>query len=172
MNDHYLITLKATDRPGLMHAITGIINRKLIPIISLNAAPTDVHELVLITMELRVSEKALPGLLLKLENIIEVFSAEATNLDQALCCRSALIKLEQAVLTSAQSSVISRWGAKILSVAGGYVLITISGNDQFIRRVYNELDGPYLIGFCQTGLIGDNRFLAGDESSVISKLAA
>jgi len=172
MNDHYVLTIKATDRPGLLHSITGIINRRLIPIVSVNAAPTDIHDIILITVELRISAKALAGLLLKLENIVEVFAAEATRYDEAISRRSVFFKLDQAILTSPQSDVISKWEAQFVSVQGGYVLIAASGSEQIIRRLYNELDGPYLVGFCQTGLIVDNCFLAGDESSVISKLAA
>jgi acetolactate synthase small subunit len=100
MKEQFILTIKAADRPGLLHLVTGVLNRKLVAIVSLTAAPTDIHDIVLITMEINISEKALCPLLFKLENIIEVFAVEATRYDQALCLRSALFKMDKAILTS------------------------------------------------------------------------
>lgn len=52
------------------------------------------------------------------------------------------------------------------------VLIGKSGSEAVIRRLYNELEGPYLLGFSQTGLIADSKLIGEDQSSVINRLAA
>src|ERR1700744_1809735 len=106
MKATYLLTIKAQDRPGLLHLVTGILNRKLIPIVSLTAAPTDIHAIVLITMEIEIDEKGLNPLMLKLENIIEVFAVEAVLTEKALCQRSAYFRLSKAILDSPQAEVI------------------------------------------------------------------
>jgi len=173
MKSHYALTIKATNRPGLLHSVTGIINRRLICIKSLNAAPTDVHEIVLITIEIQIAEKDLKALTLRLENIVEIFSVDAIRYDKAICRRSCFFKLDKRMLTGGpQAIVISKWDAQIISMQGNTVLIYKSGSEDVIRRLYNELDGPYLLGFSQTGLIVDSRLIEGDESSVISRLAA
>jgi len=172
MKTDYVVTIKAQDRPGLLHLVTGILNRKLIPIISLNAAPTDVHDIVSITMEISISEKALQPLLYKLENIIEVFSLEAVRYDQAISLRSAFFKMDKAVLASQQVSAIRKWEAQMVSLYPDSVLIAKSGNEEVIRSLYNDLDGPYLLGFSQTGLITDSKLIGEDQSSVINWLAA
>jgi acetolactate synthase small subunit len=172
MNKQYVVTIKAEDRPGLLHLVTGVLNRKLIPIVSLTAAPTDIHDIVLITMQIEVSEKALTPLLLKLENIVEVFAAEAVPYDQAICQRSAYFKMNKEVLSSPQASVIGKWDAQIVRIQGDTVLLSKSGNEMAIRRLYNELEGPYLLGFSQTGIITDSALIGEDQSSVIKRLAA
>lgn len=172
MKEKYLLTLKAEDRPGLLHLVTGVLNRKLIPIISLTAAPTDIHDIVLITMELEVSVKALEPLLYKLENIIEVFKVEAIQAEKAICQRSAYFKLDKAVLASPQASAITSGNAQVISFDAAHITVSKSGSDAAIRQLYNALEGPYLSGFSQTGLIVVSKLIGEDESSVINRLAA
>ncbi|MGN6181829.1 MAG: hypothetical protein ACTHNW_21795 [Mucilaginibacter sp.] len=123
-------------------------------------------------MEIEVSERALLPLLYKLENIIEVFAVEAIPYEQAICQRSAYFKMNKEILSSPQARVINKWEAQIVKVEAHTVLLTKSGNEAIIRRLYNELEGPYLVGFSQTGLIADSKLVAEDQSSVINRLAA
>jgi acetolactate synthase small subunit len=172
MKDNYLLTLKAEDRPGLLHLITGVLNRKLIPIKSLTAAPTDIHTIVLITIEIEASDKALQPLLYKLENIIEVFDVEAIPYNEAICQRSAYYQMSKAVLSSPQATAISKWGAQIVNMQDDTVLLAKSGSEAVIRRLYNELEGPYLLGFSQTGVIADSKLITHDDIERIIRLAA
>ena len=169
----YLLTIKAEERPGLLHLLTGILNRKLVPVISLTAAPTDIHDIVLITMEIEISEKALQPLLFKIENIIEVFAVDALPLSNAVCQRVAYFRLDKALLSSSQATVISRHHAQIINLNADSVVISKSGSDTAIRNLYNDLEGPYLLGFSQSGLIADSMLIDSQEqSSVINRLAA
>lgn len=173
--EHYVLTIKAEDRPGLLHLITGVLNRKLIPIISLTASPTDVHGIVLVTIEVELSNKALQPLIFKLENIIEVFEVEPLAADEGICRRSAYFLVDKAILTSTQSAVISKLEAQLVYMKDDTILLTRSGNDDSIQRLYNELSGSYLLGFSQTGIIVNSALIAhqdGEQSSVISRLAA
>ncbi|MBS1524859.1 MAG: hypothetical protein JST19_04365 [Bacteroidetes bacterium] len=172
MNKHYVLTLKAEERPGLLHLVTGILNRKLIPILSLTAAPTDIHNIILISMEISASEKALEPLVAKLENIIEVFAVEATPYSAAVCQRSAYFLLSREFMSSTKSSVVNRWEMQLVNLYENKVLFAKSGSEAVICRVYNELEGPYLLGFSQTGLIADTKLIGEDQSSVINWLAA
>jgi acetolactate synthase small subunit len=174
MKGHYVLTVRATDRPGLIHSITGMINRRLIPIISLSAAPTDVHDIVLITIEVQIAGNVLGSLMRKVGSIVEVFSVDVIKYETAICRRTAFFKMDKAVLSSTLSSVISKWEAQIININinSDTLLIAKSGNEMIIQQLYNELEGPLLLGFSQTGLIVDSRLIEGDESSVISLLAA
>jgi len=172
MKENYLLTVRAEDRPGLLHLITGVLNRKLIPITSLTAAPTDVHDIVLITMEIAISEKALQPLLDKLENIIEVFAVEAVQYKKAICQRSAYFLMDKEILASPQAIAISRWEAQIVNLYPDTVLLSKSGTEAVIHRLYNELDGPLLLGFSQTGIIADSKLIAHEDNERIRRLAA
>jgi acetolactate synthase small subunit len=172
MKSKYVLTIKAEDRPGLLHLVTGVLNRKLIPIVSLTAAPTDIHDIALITMEIEISEKALQPLLYKLENVIEVFAVEAMPHDMAICQRSAFFKMNKEILSSPQVNAISKWEAQIIIVDTDTVLIAKSGSEAVIRRLYNELEGTHLLGFSQTGVIINSKLIGQGQSSVINWLAA
>jgi len=172
MRENYLVTIKAEDRPGLLHLVTGVVNRKLIPIVSLTAAPTDLHDIVLITMEMDVSDKALSPLLLKLENIIEVFAVEAVKTRKALCQRSAYFKMNKAVLTSPQAEAITKLHAQVINFNAAQITVAKSGSEAAIRQLYNALDGPFLLGFSQTGLIADSKLIVHEDNERIIRLAA
>jgi len=172
MNEHYVITIKADNRPGLVHLITGMINRKLIDIESLNAAKTDISSIVLITIELNVSEKALTPLLLKLENIIEVYAAEALKVDKVICHRSAFFKMSRSFLETPNALVLQKYGAAIVNLYKDAILICKSGSEAELQNFYNQLEGSHLLGFSQTGLISESKLIENSDEWRISKLAA
>lgn len=172
MRNAYTLTIKAEDRPGLLHLVTGMIEKKLVRIKSLSLAPTDIHDIVLITIELNIKESELTTLAFKLENIIEVFSVEVSRYDETLCLRAAYYKMAKTFLESPKAIPLSKYDATILKFYPDALLIAKYGTDATIRALYNELDGPHLLGFSQTGLITDSRLIGEDESSVINRLAA
>jgi len=170
--EHYLLTLKAEDRPRLLHLVSGMIEKRLIRIKSLSYAPTDIHGIILITIEVFGNESELTQLAFKLENIIEVFSVEVSVYDEKLCLRAAYYKLAKTFLESPQATAMSKYDTTIVKFYPEAILLAKYGTDETILKLYNELDGPHLLGFSQTGLITDSKLIGGDESSVINRLAA
>ncbi|MDB5159571.1 MAG: hypothetical protein JWR50_4278 [Mucilaginibacter sp.] len=189
MKESFILTIKAEDRPGLLHRVTGLIERKNIRIKSLNLAPTDIHDIVMIAVEIIVSENELVSLALKLEKIIEIFSVKTTKCNQSVCLRVAYFKISKTLLDLPEASVLQKYGAVIINWYKDAFLLAKYGSDTSIRELYNELDSPHLLGFTQTGLISDQAVIddmegrvidsstepiihIGDQSSVISGLAA
>lgn len=172
MKENYVLTIKAEDRPGLLHLITGIVNRKLIAIESLTAAKTGISGIVLITVELIVSEKALTPLVHKIENIIEVFAVEARLKAGVIALGAAYFKFSKEFISSPQAALLWKHGAQVINIYPDAILVSKCGRDAEIRALYNLVDGEHLIGFSQTGLIADSKLIGGDESSVINRLAA
>ena len=172
MKTQFILTIKAEDRPGLLHLITGVIERKLVRIKSLNSAPSDIHDIILITIEVWGNESELTQLALKIENIIEVFSVEVAQYEQTLCLRAAYFKLAKTFLESSKAIALSKYDAAILKFYPDALLIAKYGTDATILKLYNDLEGPHLLGFSQTGLISDSKLIGEDESSVINRLAA
>jgi acetolactate synthase small subunit len=168
----YVLTIKADDRPGLLHLITGIINRRLIEIESLSAAKTDIQTIVLITIELNISEKALTQLVLKLQNIVEVFNVDAVKMTQAACLRAACFRMDKAFLKTPEKAALLKYSAAIVNIYNDSVLITKFGSEAAIRDLFNQLDGPHLMGFSQTGLIADSKLIIHEDIERISGLAA
>ena len=171
MKTNYLITIKADDRPGLVHLVTGMINRRLIEIESLTAAKTDISSIVMITLEITVSDKALQPLVLKLENTIEVYAVDTAKADKVFGSRSAFFKMSRAFLETPQALLLQKHGDCIVNLYPDAILVNKLGCDADIRNLYNQLEGPHLLGFIQTGLIADTKLIGEDESSVISRAA-
>jgi len=172
MRNDYILTIKAETRPGLLHLASGIIERKLIRIHSCSLAATDIHNIVLISIEITAGESELASLALKLENIIEVLSVEVKRYEETLCLRAAYFKMDRAFLDTPKVSILNKYSAVIVNWYPDAFLAAKYGSDAAIRNLYNELDGPYLLGFSQTGLIADSKLIGEDESSVIHRLAA
>jgi len=166
------MTIKAEDRLGLLHLVSGVIDRKLIPIKSLSYAPTDIHDITLITIEVVGNESDLTQLALKIENIIEVFTVEVKQFDSAVCLRAAYFKMDKTFLESPQALAMSNYDTVIVNIYPDAILLAKYGTDATIRKLYNALDGPHLLGFSQTGLITDSVLIGEDQSSVINRLAA
>lgn len=172
MQEHYVLTIKAEDRPGLLHLVSGMIEKRLVKIISLSYAPTDIHQIVLITAEIITEESIAAQLALKLENIVEVFGVEVAQLGQVLRMRAAFFKLSKTLLESPAAIALSKYDATIVRFYPGALLLAKHGTEEAIQNLYNALDGPHLLGFSQTGLIADSRLMSEDQSSVINRLAA
>lgn len=171
MKEDWILTIKAEVRPGLLHLVTGIIEKRLIKIESLTFASTDIHSISLITIKLSGNENELITLVFKLENIIEVFSVEVSRYNERFCLRAAYFKLSKNFLESPKAVALSENEVNIIRFFPDALLVSKCGTDAAILKVYNDLDGPNLLGFNQTGLITDSKLIGEDESSVISMAA-
>ena len=170
--EDYVLTIKAEARPGLLHLLTGVIEKKLIKIKSLTSSPTDIHDIILVTIEVNGDESELSQLAFKIENIIEVFKVEVLKYNVTTCLRAAYFKLNKEVLESSKVVTFSKYDAVIVKLYPDAFLLAKYGTDTTIRQLYNELDGPHLLGFSQTGLITESALIGHDDIERISKLAA
>jgi acetolactate synthase-1/3 small subunit len=170
MKEKYILTILAEKRLGLLSQITGLLNRKMLEIESITAAKTDAHSEVIIGIELFISEKALHPLLMKLENIIEVLKVAAVKVDDVICHRLAFFKLSKGILNTPQSSVIQKHGTQIINLYPDAILISKAGNEKDINVLFQQLDGPHLLGFMQSGLLADTALINADEVRVMEFL--
>lgn len=183
--ENYLLTIKAEERPGLLHLITGMIEKRQGEIKSLNAAPTDLHGILLVTIEIGLPDGRITALALKLENIIEVFSVEACQHQAAICLRAAYFRVARTFLDTPKVSLLQSPHTLIVSWHPDAFILAHHGNDRTVRELYHQLDGPHLLGFSQTGLISEaslkdtdaeGRVMGADPSGMdverITRLAA
>jgi acetolactate synthase small subunit len=172
MKEHHVITVKAEDKPGLLHLVTGVIERKLIPIKSLCYAPTDIHDIILITIEVIGNKSDLTQLALKIENIIEVFNVEVSQYNNTVCLRVAYFKMDKTFLESPKAIAMSNYDTIMVNIYPDAILLAKYGTDATIQKLYNVLDGPHLLGFSQTGLISQSGLIQHDDIERIIWLAA
>jgi len=170
--ENYVLTFKAEDRRGLLHLVTGVIEKKLVPIKSLSYAPTDMRDIILITVEVSASESDVTQLALKLENIVEVFTVEVKQYDSIVCLRAAYFKMAKTFLESPAAIAMSKYDTVIVQIYPEAILLAKYGTDHLIRKLYNALDGPHLLGFSQTALITESSLIDHDDIERIIRLAA
>ena len=70
----YTLTIKADSRPGLLHLVTGIIEKKLIRIVDFKLGPPSADGLVFMRTKVISNAVELKKVALRLENVIEVYS--------------------------------------------------------------------------------------------------
>jgi acetolactate synthase small subunit len=170
--DQFVLTIKAEDRPGLLHLVTGVIEKKIISIKSLSYAPTDIHDIILITIEVTGNESDLAQVALKIENIIEVFAVEVKKYNSAVCLRAAYFKMAKTFLESPKAIAMSNYDTVMVNIYPDAILLAKYGTDATIQKLYNALDGPQLLGFSQTGLISESDLIQHDAIERIIGLAA
>ena len=164
MKTNYILTIKAEDRSGLLRLITGVVEKRQMKIISLNSAPTDIHGLILVTVEVTGDESLLTQLAFKLENILEVFTVDVAQYNAAICLRAAYFRLSRAFMESPKAMVLVEYETSIVKVYPDAYLLAKYGTAETIIKLYNELDGPHLLGFSQTGLITDTKLINDDQN--------
>ncbi|MDP9078904.1 MAG: hypothetical protein M3O71_15855 [Bacteroidota bacterium] len=172
MKENYILTVKAEERPGLIHLVTGVIEKKLVPIKSLSYATTDIHDIILITIAVIGNESDLTQVALKIENIVEVFKVEVSLYNSTVCLRAAYFKMAKIFLDTPKVSALHQYNALIINWYPDAFLVSKYGTDETITKLYNALEGPHLLGFSQTGLISETGLIAHDDIERIIWLAA
>lgn len=162
MKEKFIISIKAHNRLGLLSHLTGMISKKQIDIESISAAKTDVSAIILVIIELAVSKNAIRPLISKLENVIEVYAVDAIKASLAICHCVAHFKLSKGILGASQSAVLRKPGVKTLNIYPESILISQSGTEAEIYRLYNELEGPYLLSFVRSGYLTETTLIDSD----------
>lgn len=103
MKEEYTLTIQADSRPGLLHLVSGIIEKKLIMIISFNLQRPAADGTAIITTTVMIDVADLKNLALKLENIVEVFSVTVSESDRVTIADTPN---PNSVLTAEMESVI------------------------------------------------------------------
>ena len=172
MKEKYLLTIKADDVPGLIGRVLVMLTRRRLVIESVTMAKTDISTVVLISIELMIAARDINPLRLQLEKIVEVFTTDARLCDSIVMQKLAFYKLANAILQVPQGATIHTYGAQIINIYPDSFVISKSGNVQVINELYGKLEGKYLLGFAQTGSLGDTPLLESNDEWRIIGLAA
>jgi acetolactate synthase-1/3 small subunit len=172
MKNKYLLSIQADDGPTVLNKITALLNRRKLTIISLSMTRSDVHDIVNFNIELLCSYNEIENLQTQIEKVIEVFGAMITIDYDHMSQQVAFFKLNNDILKTGQSSVIQTYGAQIVKLYSDALVISKSGSGAVIQELYNRLEGKYLIGFAQSGIVADTQFLNGiqlDDTVVVRR---
>ncbi len=170
MKSDYVLTIFSEDRKGLISIITNMLNRKGIEMESINAARTDIHTRVIITIQLNGYADEIKLMTLKIKNIIEVYHTEVHLLTDIFYQKVALYAINKDSYNAALFTKMQKYGATIVGYPAGKIIIQKIGREEDIQSLYNELEGVHLHSFSKSALISLNA-IEPSEEPVISMAA-
>jgi acetolactate synthase small subunit len=162
-NDHCIIAIYADDKKGLLGQILDILNRRNYTVSSLNVSRTDLREIVLITMEVKLPLNELQNLLRKIEKIIEVHHAIAWLPGELELNKVGFYRVSMRLMGDELWLLLQKYGAVVSKIFEDSLVIQKTGTDNDLNELYNLLDGEYLLSFCKSGLIAEKSLVQLDK---------
>jgi len=107
---------------------------------------------VLITIEAMVPQSALGPFTEKLKKIVEVYAVNCYAAGEALK-KTGFYRISVEALDQKLWTLMSKYGAALSSMGDRSLVISKTGSDSDLTALYAALEGPYLLGFCKSGLI-------------------
>ncbi len=139
-----LFSLSCEDQDGILSRIIQTFSRPNYPVVTLSQARTDVHEVVLISLEVRIPAAKVDHMVLRLEKIIGVLEVTVSF---GAIMQYAVYRLSSC--TGETLNILRRHQAQTITQHQGHWLVQQTAQPSDIQRLYNELDGPALVGFSQ-----------------------
>ncbi|MCR8561550.1 hypothetical protein KXD93_28100 [Mucilaginibacter sp. BJC16-A38] len=162
-NDHCIIAIYSDDKKGLLGQILDILNRRSYTVGCLNVSRTDLSEIVLITMEVKLPLNELQTLLRKIEKIIEVHHAIAYMPGEQELNKVGFYRVSNELMDDDLWLLLQKYGATVSKIFDDSVVIQKTGTDSDLNELYNRLDGEYLLSFCKSGLIVEKSLMQLDK---------
>lgn len=157
---HYVIAIYSEDKKGLLGQVLILFNKMDYEVNGLNVSRTDISDVVLITIEVLMPEAGLATLLRKLEKIVEIYRATAFMPGDTGLEKVGFFRLSKEIFSAAFWALVQRYGAVVSSISEDALVIRKFGSDRNLQELYSQLDGPYLLGFCKSGLIAEESLLS------------
>jgi acetolactate synthase-1/3 small subunit len=170
MKNSYLLTILSEDKKGIVSIIMNMLNRKQIEIESLSATKTDISTQVQVVLEIIMESNDLKQLVLKIQNIIEVYKVETSTLNNAWYQKVGIYHIAKDSYNSELYSKLQKHGATIVGYDENVLIIQKTGRDENLTSLYNELESPHLIRFAKSAAISLQN-LNNDETPVIKQAA-
>lgn len=139
-----LFSLSCQDEDGILSRIIQTFSRPNYPIVTLSQARTDVREVILIALEVRIPAIKADHIVLRLKKIIGVLEVTVSF---GAIMQYAVYRLSSC--NGATLNILRRHQAQTITQHQDHWLIQQTAHPADIQRLYNELDGPALIGFSQ-----------------------
>jgi len=155
-----IFSIYAEDKKGLVGQVLVHFNKRSYEVISLNVARTDISDLVMLTIEAVVPAADLLPFTERLKKIVEVY-AISTYADSLK--KTGFYRLDSAALTGTLWLLIGKYGAHLTSMGEKTFVISKTGSDSDLEELYRKLEGPYLLGFCKSGLIVEESLVPFEE---------
>lgn len=162
--EQWIFSIYADDKKGLVGQLMTFFNRKSYDVNSLNVARTDISDLVLITMEASVPQAELKPFVQRLKKIVEVYTVNVIPAAEGLK-KIGFYRLAIATMDKPFWATLQKYGASLSSLSADTLVISKTGSDRDLQELYEQLEGPHLLGFCKSALIVEDCLVSFEEMS-------
>ncbi len=142
----YILTMLVANKPGVTSRITGLFSGRGYNMESVCGAPTHDPEISRITVKTKATPDKLTDITNQLNRLIDVVKLRDMTLEEKAIKREmALISVDSAQKdTPGFRSVLEKAHAKIVNVADDSVIIEITGVEENINQLIENLQ-PYTV---------------------------
>ncbi len=142
----YILTMLVANKPGVTSRITGLFSGRGYNMESICGAPTHDPEISRITIKTKATPDKLTEIINQLNRLIDVIKLRDMTLEERAIKREmALISVDSARKDAPGFlDVLEEAGAKIVNVANDSVIIEITGVEENINQLIENLR-PYTI---------------------------
>lgn len=140
-------SLSCEDQPGLLARVLQHFSRPGYALHTVLQSRTDVSEIVLLTLEVVIPGAMVDPMIRKLNRIIGVL---AVTVSFGSLLHTAIYRLLPAAFGPELCGLLNGFQARLISQeSDGHLLVEQLGRQKDIQRLYDRLEGPELVGFCQ-----------------------
>lgn len=161
-HNEFIFSIYAEDKKGLIGQILLYFNRANYNVQTMNVSRTDISDLVLVTLEAQVPEKAVLPFKEKLKKIIEVYAITIYPAGEGLK-KTGFYCLTMEALNPQLWGLMAKYGAALSSIGQQSLVISKTGSDKDLAELYALIEGPHLLGFCKSGLIVEESLVPFDS---------
>lgn len=149
------IVVYAENKKGILGQVLIHFNKRSFEIHNLNVARTDLHELIVITIEIDLPAAEVETSIRRLRKIIEVVDVKAFLPGVLKTYKVAHFQLLGGMFDQELFMLLQRYGAQITSCRENELIIRKIGDDNDIQSLYNLLERRNLNAFCKSLLVQD-----------------
>lgn len=139
-----LFSLCCENEKELLSKIIGVFTRPGFEIVTICQSQTDVNDIILITIEVKIPAQQVDHMVNRLRKIIGVFDI---TISFGSVIRSAMYKILVTRNVHGLWDIVNKYNARAVMQLDNTILIHQLGKSAEIQRLFNELDGPQLLAF-------------------------
>ena len=151
----YTVTVYSENQVGLLNQVTIVFTRRQVNIESLTVSRSAIPGIHKFTITAYTDQDTIAKVVRQIERRIDVLKAYYYTDDEVIFQEVALYKVPTDSLldNSAVEQMVRRYNARILEVNRNYTVIELTGHQQEIQSLYEDLEPAGILQFVRSGRI-------------------
>ena len=169
MKQEYTLTIYTENQVGLINKIAIMFSRRKISLESLNTSPSEIEKIYRFTIVVKETEQIVKNLVRQIEKIVDVFKVYCNTNDEIIWQQIALYKVPTAIIMKKVKveRLLREYGAKAVVIQEDYTVFEVTGQDEEVNNLLEELDKFGLIEFVRSSRIAIIKSSEGIHKKVL-----